>query len=69
MRIRMMADGRVLEGTAKQIAESMHLYFDADSTAFRATFRCDGQPTFKQVITQARGTVLSLSPYVALGAR
>ena len=24
MRIRMMADGRVLEGTAKQIAESMH---------------------------------------------
>ena len=24
MRIRMMADGRVLEGTAKQIAEAMH---------------------------------------------
>ena len=24
MRIRMMADGRALEGTAKQIAEAMH---------------------------------------------
>jgi hypothetical protein len=51
-----------------QIAESMHLYFDADSTAFRATFRLDGQPTFKQAITQARGAQ-NLSPYVTLQAR
>ncbi len=51
-----------------QIAESMHLYFDADATAFRATFRLDGQPTFKQTVTQARGTQ-ALSPYVTLQAR
>lgn len=51
-----------------QIAQSMHLYFDADSTAFRATFRIDGQPTFKAPIVQARGAQ-NLSPYVTLQNR
>jgi HK97 family phage major capsid protein len=45
---------RTISKDGVQIAESMHLYFDADSTAYRATFRVDGQPTFKQSITQAR---------------
>lgn len=51
-----------------QIAQSMHLYFDAGLTAFRATFRLDGQPKFKAAITPAKGSD-SLSPYVTLEAR
>jgi HK97 family phage major capsid protein len=51
-----------------QVAQSMHLYFDADSTAFRATFRLDGQPAFKAPIAQARGAQ-NLSPYVTLQNR
>jgi HK97 family phage major capsid protein len=59
---------RTISKDGVQIAESMHLYFDYDSTAYRATFRVDGQPTFKQAVTQARG-VQPLSPYVTLQAR
>ena len=47
---------------------SMHLYFDADATAFRATFRLDGQPKIKAQISQAKGAN-KLSPFVQLGAR
>jgi HK97 family phage major capsid protein len=47
---------------------SMHLYFDADATAFRATFRVDGQPKIVAPIAQAKGANL-LSPFVQLGAR
>lgn len=59
---------RVISKDGVQIAESMHLYFDADSTAYRATFRVDGQPTLKAAIVQARGAQ-NLSPYVTLQAR
>ena len=51
-----------------ETASSMHLYFDADATAFRATFRVDGQPKIKAQINQAKGTG-KLSPFVQLGAR
>ena len=40
MRIRMMADGRVLEGTAKQIAEAMHAL-----ALGRRTARCPSTST------------------------
>jgi HK97 family phage major capsid protein len=59
---------RTISKDGVQIASSMHLYFDADTTAFRATFRLDGQPTFKSTIAQARGAQ-ALSPYVTLQAR
>lgn len=59
---------RVISNGGVQIAQSLHLYFDYDSAAFRATFRVDGQPTFKSTITQARGSQ-ALSPYVTLQAR
>jgi HK97 family phage major capsid protein len=49
-------------------ATSMHLYFDADATAFRAIFRVDGQPTIVNPIAQAKGSN-TLSPFVSLGAR
>lgn len=55
-------------GAGIQLAQSMHLYFDAGLTAFRATFRLDGQPKFKSAITPAKGSA-ALSPYVTLEAR
>jgi HK97 family phage major capsid protein len=51
-----------------QTATSMHLYFDADATAFRTTFRVDGQPKIAAAIAQAKGSN-TLSPYVQLAAR
>ncbi len=51
-----------------QIAQSMHLYFDAGLTAIRITFRLDGQPKFKQAISPAKGSN-SLSPYVVIENR
>jgi HK97 family phage major capsid protein len=49
-------------------ATSMHLYFDADATAFRATFRVDGQPKITSAISQAKGSN-TLSPFIQLAAR
>ena len=47
---------------------SIHLYFDADVTAFRTIFRIDGQPTIAQPVTQAKGSN-TLSAFLQLGAR
>lgn len=51
-----------------ETATSMHLYFDANAMAFRATFRIDGQPMLSAAISPANGST-TLSPYVALAAR
>ncbi|MCM8596646.1 phage major capsid protein [Accumulibacter sp.] len=51
-----------------QTATSMHLYFDADLTAFRTTFRMDGQSKIAAAIAPAKGSA-TLSPYIQLGAR
>ena len=51
-----------------QTATSMHLYFDADLTAFRTTFRMDGQSKIAAPITPAKGNT-TMSPFVQLGAR
>ena len=51
-----------------QTATSMHLYFDADATAFRATFRVDGAPKLAAAITPANGSN-TMSPFVMLEAR
>jgi HK97 family phage major capsid protein len=51
-----------------QTATSMHLYFDADLTAFRTTFRMDGQSKIAAPITPAKGST-TMSPFVQLGAR
>jgi len=51
-----------------EMATSMHLYFDADATAFRAVFRMDGQSKLSAAITPANGSN-NLSPFVQLGAR
>ncbi|WP_374349170.1 phage major capsid protein [Chitinimonas sp.] len=51
-----------------QTATSMHLYFDADLTAFRTIFRLDGQSKIANPIQPANGSKV-LSPFVQLGAR
>lgn len=51
-----------------QTATSLHLYFDADATAFRATFRVDAQPKIVAPVSQAKGSN-TLSPFIKLGAR
>lgn len=51
-----------------ETATSMHLYFDADATAFRTTFRIDGQPKMAAAISPAKGSN-TLSPFVQLATR
>jgi HK97 family phage major capsid protein len=53
---------------AMRTDSSMHLYFDADATAFRALFRVDGQPKIVAPIAQAKGSK-TLSPFIQLAAR
>jgi HK97 family phage major capsid protein len=47
---------------------SMHLYFDADATAFRTIFRIDGQPIIATAISPARGAA-KMSPFLKLAIR
>lgn len=49
-------------------ATSLHLYFDADATALRVTFRVDGSPKIAAAISPAKGST-TLSPFIQLGAR
>ena len=51
-----------------QTATSMHLYFDADATAFRTTFRIDGQSKIAAPLQPFNGSK-TLSPFVQLAAR
>jgi HK97 family phage major capsid protein len=55
-------------GAGVQMDQSMHLYFDADVTAFRATFRLDGGSKIAAPISQAKGSK-TLSPFIQLAAR
>ncbi|MCC7006001.1 MAG: phage major capsid protein [Ottowia sp.] len=51
-----------------QTATSMHLYFDAGLTAFRTTFRMDGQSKIAAPIAPAKGTA-TMSPFIQLATR
>lgn len=51
-----------------QTATSMHLFFDADLTAFWTTLRMDGQSKIVSAISPAKGSN-SLPPYIQFGAR
>ncbi len=53
-----------------ETATSMHIYFDANATAFRFIFRIDGEPIISQPITPPAGKSSNTRSYfVALGAR
>lgn len=51
-----------------ETATSMHLYFDADATAFRVTFRMNGAPILSAPITPPKSTV-TRSHFVSLAGR
>lgn len=51
-----------------QIANSMHIYFDADAMAFRATCRLDSQPKLTTPMNPSNGST-KMSPFLQLGAR
>lgn len=53
---------------AMQTASSIHVQFLTDETAFRVTYRVDGQPARASVITPFKGTN-TLSSFVTLAAR
>ncbi|WP_342617216.1 phage major capsid protein [Rhodoferax sp. GW822-FHT02A01] len=51
-----------------QMAQSLHLYFDADALALRAVFRIDGGPKIASAISPAKGST-TLSPFLQLQNR
>ena len=51
-----------------ETATSMHLYFDADATAFRVTFRMNGAPILSAPITPPK-SAKTRSHFVSLAAR
>jgi HK97 family phage major capsid protein len=55
-------------GEGIETATSMHLYFDADATAFRMLFRIDGMPKISKQISPAKGSN-KMSPFVQLASR
>lgn len=58
----------ITKASGIETATSIHLYFDAGATAFRATYRIDGQPTVKAAVSPAKGSS-TRSPYVTLAVR
>jgi HK97 family phage major capsid protein len=55
-------------GSGVETATSMHFWFDRGITAFRTTFRIDGQPAIQAPVTPNKGAS-TLSPLVILAAR
>lgn len=58
----------ITKGRGIDFATSMHLWFDYDMTAFRATFRVDGQSVVRSAVTPPNSAV-TRSPFVQLAAR
>jgi HK97 family phage major capsid protein len=50
-------------------ASSIHVAFVTDQTAFRFTYRVNGQPVWASALTPYKGTSDTLSPYVTLATR
>jgi HK97 family phage major capsid protein len=53
---------------AMQFASSIHVNFLTDESAFRFTWRVDGQPAWKSTLTPSNGSD-AVSPYVVLATR
>lgn len=58
----------ITKSSGIEYSESIHLYFDADTTAFKAVFRFDGAPWYDAAVTPANGSN-TLSHFVTLAAR
>jgi len=50
-------------------ATSIHVSFLTDQTAFRWTYRTNGEPIWHSPVTPYKGTGSTLSPYVTLATR
>jgi len=59
----------VTKSTGVEAATSIHLYFDKDKTAFRFTYRIDGQPGLSAALVSPDGSGQKFSPFVTLSAR
>lgn len=55
-------------GAGLKFDTSIHLYFNYDQTAFRFTFRVDGQPWWPSALTP-RHSAQTLSPFICLDTR
>lgn len=60
--------GYVVASKAAQLAQSMHLWFDQDMTAFRLTFRFDGSTMLSSAVTPPNSAV-TRSHFVTLAVR
>jgi HK97 family phage major capsid protein len=49
-------------------SQSLHVQFITDETAFKLTYRCDGQPIWRTSVTPYKGTA-PFSPFVTLAVR
>ncbi len=58
----------ITKSSGMETATSMHFWFDRGLTAFRTTFRIDGQPSITSPVTPNKGSN-TLSPIVTLDAR
>jgi HK97 family phage major capsid protein len=58
----------MIDKGAPEQAASIHVRFIYDETAFRITYRCDGQPIWETALTPKKGTN-TLSPFITLAAR
>ena len=58
----------ITKATGLEIATSMHLYFDANATAFRAVFRMDGKSAIAAAVSPPQGST-TISPFISLDTR
>jgi HK97 family phage major capsid protein len=58
----------IIDKGGVNMATSIHIYFVTDETAFRFTYRVNGQPMWHSPLTAAHGST-TYSPYIALAVR
>lgn len=59
----------LIDKGAMQGAQSIHVYFLNDETAFRFVYRVNGQPTWDTTLTPYKGSGNTQSPFIALATR
>ncbi len=64
-----MREYQLIDKGAMQASSSIHVRFLYDETAFKFTYRVDGQPLWVSALTPYKGTSNTVSPFVALAAR
>ena len=60
---------KMIDKGGMQEAQSIHVKFTTDETAFRFVYRVDGQPKWASALTPYKGSGNTVSPFVTLDAR